>query len=107
MAVFSLFAYASLAFGVREGRAGEPVAIVFPPHWGSGDAFRASAMLDVDIVTSGRFDFVMIVVPRTHRALARLRETGALFVMKTNVGQLCSSESLTLSERDRGNAGDQ
>ena len=94
MGAFSLIAYAWLTFGLQQVKAGEPIAIVFPPHWQSGDVFRASAMLEVDIVTSGSFDFVMIVVPRTDHALEPLRKTGALFKMKTTVRQLCTDGSI-------------
>lgn len=98
MGAFSLMAYAWLIFAVQEVRAGDPVAIVFPPHWKSGDVFRASAMLEVDIMTRGKADFVMIVIPRTDHALDPLRKTGALFAVKTTVRQLCtrgSTQSLT------------
>jgi len=90
MGCFSLLSYAWLAFGVQAVEAGKPVAIVFPPTWHSRDAFLASATFDVDIMATGHFDFVTIVNPRTDHALDQLRAAGALFLMKSNVKQLCT-----------------
>ena len=90
MGLFSLLSYAWLAFGVQTVEAGSPVAIVFPPTWHFIDAFRASATLDVDILSIGQFDFVIIVNPHHGHALDGLSAVGALFVMKTNVRQICT-----------------
>ena len=90
MGFFSLLSYAWLAFGVQAVEAGRPVAIVFPPTWHRLDAFLASATFDVDIMGTGQFDFVTIVNPRNDHALDQLREAGALFLMKSNVQQICT-----------------
>ena len=90
MGCFSLIAYAWFAFGVQTVEAGKPVAVVFPPTWHRLDAFQASATFDVDIMATGQFDFVTIVNPRSDHALDHLRAAGALFLMKTNVKQICT-----------------
>ncbi|MEJ2031137.1 MAG: hypothetical protein P8X66_15095 [Maritimibacter sp.] len=97
MGGFSLLAYAWLAFGVQNVEAGSPVAIVFPPTWHSIDAFQASATLDVDIMSTGQFDFVTIVNPHHDHALDDLRAAGGLFLMKTTVKQLCTGGDTGIS----------
>jgi len=90
IAAISLGAYAWLVFSPQGLIAGEPVALVFPPHWSGNSALLASASLDVDLITVGTFEFVAVVVPRTEQALDDLHSIGALFAMKTTVGPLCT-----------------
>ena len=106
MGCFSLLAYAWLTFGVQSIEAGSPVAIVYPPTWNRLDAFRASATLDVDIMSTGQFGFVTIVNPHHDHALDRMRDAGALFLMKTTVAPICTGGDTGITRED-GTSNDQ
>lgn len=103
MGLLSLIAYAWLAFGVQTVVAGSPVAIVFPPTWHPIDAFQASAALDVDIMSTGQFGFVTIVIPHHDRALDHLSAVGGLFLMKTTVKQICTGGDTGINREGREN----
>ena len=80
-------AWLTLFAGV--GRAGFPVALVFPPGWTPTEVFGGVGMLDLDFAESTSVPFVVIVVPRSDKALDQIRTSGALVALRSVAAGLC------------------
>src|ERR1700712_1660421 len=71
----SVVAVAALSLQVRPGI--EIVAVAFPPWWTSQQIFGAAVSADAAIVRTTAIASILVVRPRGHDGLSRLRQAGA------------------------------
>lgn len=95
-----------LTFVHEAGRAQTPTALIFPPHWDGMRAFAAAAKLDAAIVESGRAENVLVILPLTDLTLPKIRQTGALFIVRADGAPICGTLPDTVQRNSNGQVSD-
>ncbi|BAM92824.1 conserved exported hypothetical protein [Bradyrhizobium oligotrophicum S58] len=87
MLIASFIAVAALSLQVRAGS--EVVAVAFPPWWSAQQAMLAAASADAALVRTTTLSSLLVVRPREHDGLARLREAGVWLVIDPQAVSAC------------------
>ena len=88
--VLSWIVIASISLQARAGA--EIVAVAFPPWWASQEAISAAASADAAIVRTTAIPTLLVVRPREHDGMARLRQAGAWLAMDPQAVDACFSK---------------
>ncbi len=92
-AIFFVGAIAALTLSKGTPQAGDPIALIYPPQWSAQESFAATLSLDVDILTLGRADFIVIAAPKEGSDASTFRRSGALVVLNAIGAQICAPRS--------------
>jgi|GEM_PF-2746473 len=65
---------------------------VFPPWWSERQSFASVAGTGASVAAPGPFDWMVVVVPQSDLAAAKLKSAPALFLLNANFARLCGAD---------------